>query len=108
MAEDAVDRFRREIIEDGAFGPALGWYRAVPLDGLQELAGPVDVPTTHVWSDGDEAVSRAGAELSGQYVRASYRLVVLEEVSHWIPEESPERLADLIEERAGSPSQAKR
>jgi pimeloyl-ACP methyl ester carboxylesterase len=107
MAEDAVDRFRREIIDDGAFGPALGWYRAVPIGGLQALAGPVDVPTTHVWSDGDEAVSRAGAELSGRYVRAPYRLVVMEGVSHWVPEEAPELLADLIEERAGSPSQVR-
>jgi pimeloyl-ACP methyl ester carboxylesterase len=108
MAEDALGRFRREIIEDGAFGPALGWYRAVPLGGIRELAGPIDVPTTHVWSDGDEALSRAGAELSGQYVRAPYRLVVLEGVSHWVPEEAPDQLADLIEQRAESPTQARR
>jgi pimeloyl-ACP methyl ester carboxylesterase len=27
MAEDAIWRFRCEVVEDGAFGPALGWYR---------------------------------------------------------------------------------
>lgn len=108
MAEDALERFRREIIEDGAFGTALGWYRAVPLAGLSSLTGPVDVPTTHVWSDADGALSRMGAELSGQYVRAPYRLVVLEGVSHWVPEEAPEELAAVIDHRAGAPTQTSR
>jgi pimeloyl-ACP methyl ester carboxylesterase len=100
MAEDAIRRFRREIVDDGAFGPALGWYRAVPLSGPGRPPAPIRVATTHVWSDGDVALSRKGAELSGDYVEAPYRLEVLNGVSHWVPEEAPERLADLIEERS--------
>lgn len=103
MAEDAVARFRREMVEDGALGPALAWYRAVPFDRSPLAADNlVRVPTTHVWSDGDVALSRRGAELCGDYVRAPYRLAVLKGVSHWIPEEAPALLAALIDERAAS------
>jgi pimeloyl-ACP methyl ester carboxylesterase len=100
MAEDAIRRFRREVVEDGAFGPALGWYRAVPLGLRGGPPAPIRVSTTHVWSDRDVALSRTGAELSGDYVEAPYRLEVLRGISHWVPEEAPERLAELIVEQS--------
>ena len=99
MPAHAVRRFRQEIIGDGAFGPALGWYRAVPL-GSGRPTGLVRVPTTHVWSDGDHALTRTGAEHSGDHVAAPYRLAVLTGVSHWIPDEAPAQLATLIDQRA--------
>ncbi len=54
------------------------------------------MPTTHVWSDGDGALGRTGAELSARYVVADYRLEILPAVSHWIPDEAPDRLAEII------------
>jgi pimeloyl-ACP methyl ester carboxylesterase len=101
MPPQALDRFRPEMIDGGALGPALGWYRAVPLTGVRAPTGTVAVPTTHVWSDGDRALTRSGAERSGAQVEAPYRLEILAGVSHWIPDEAPERLARVIDERAG-------
>ena len=54
------------------------------------------VPTTYVWSTGDVALGRAAAERTGTHVRAGYRFVVLDGVSHWIPETRPARTGDLV------------
>jgi pimeloyl-ACP methyl ester carboxylesterase len=88
-------RFRTEIVEYGALPGALGWYRALPLS-MGSAPRPVLVPTTHVWSDGDAALARRGAELTEDHVDAPYELRVLKGVSHWIPTQAPGELADAI------------
>ena len=67
---------------------------------LGELAD-VTVPTTYVWSDGDIAIGRAGAETCGNFVDAPYEFVELPGISHWIPEEAPGALATAILNRIG-------
>lgn len=103
MRGEDLARFQAEIVEDGALPGGLGYYRALPASlrggGMKRR---VRVPTTMVWSDGDTAVDGAGARLSGDYVDADYELVVLEGVSHWVPEHAPEALAEVILERAAS------
>jgi|tagenome__1003787_1003787.scaffolds.fasta_scaffold20978903_5 pimeloyl-ACP methyl ester carboxylesterase len=102
LSQDEVARFRREIVEYGALPGALGWYRALPLS-LGSTPGPVRVPTTHVWSDGDIALSRRGAELTASHVEAAYELSVLSGVSHWIPTQAPDALAEIILARITGP-----
>ena len=102
MTDEDVERFRTEIVEYGALPGALGWYRAVPLGDPRPMTQRVSVPTTLVWSDGDVAVARQGAELSGQWVDAPYRFEVLEGVSHWIPTHAPEALAAAVLDRVES------
>lgn len=94
-----VERFRSEVVADGALPTALMWYRGMAFSRLSANGGPVRVPTTLVWSDGDVAISRRPVDATEQYVDADYRLVVLEGVSHWIPNEAPRALADAIIER---------
>ena len=89
-------------MEYGALPGALGWYRAMPLGDPRPMAQRVSVPTTLVWSDGDVAVARQGAELSGQWVDAPYHFEVLEGVSHWIPTQAPEALAAAVLDRVES------
>jgi pimeloyl-ACP methyl ester carboxylesterase len=102
MDADAVARFHSEMVQDGALPGGLGWYRAIPLSD-PGLRAKVRVPTTHVWSDADEALGRRGAELTASYVEgAPYRLEVLAGVSHWIPDEAPERLVEIVLERVRS------
>jgi pimeloyl-ACP methyl ester carboxylesterase len=99
MPPETLARVRPEIVEDGALTGALNWYRAMPLSDRGLLRHRVRVPTTHVWSDHDVALGREGADLTAGYVDAPYRLEVLAGVSHWIPDEVPERLAAIILER---------
>ncbi|HEY5420298.1 MAG TPA: alpha/beta hydrolase, partial [Marmoricola sp.] len=102
LRADALARVWPEIIEDGALTGALNWYRAMPFSDPRVLRGRVRVPTTHVWSDGDVALGREGAELTGAYVDAPYRLEILAGISHWIPNEAPERLAEIVLARVRS------
>ncbi len=60
---------------------------------------PVRVPTTYIWSTADIAIGRAGAERCGEFVDAEYDFVVLPDVSHWIPEEAPDEIANAITRR---------
>ena len=79
----------------------LDYYTAASLQDMVGL-GAVTVPTLHVWSDQDQALGAAGARATGDYVTGPYRFEVFEGVTHWIPEEAPERLADLILEQIRS------
>jgi len=84
---------------DGLTG-ALNWYRALPWSQREKgYADRCTVPTTYVWSDGDTALGRASAEATERYVDAPYRFAVLPGVSHWIPDEAPDTLAELILDR---------
>jgi pimeloyl-ACP methyl ester carboxylesterase len=101
---DAVQAFLSD--HDAARG-ALAWYRAAFRSGLRrggEPVGVVRVPTTYVWSDEDPALGRWAAERTGDQVDADYRFVVLGGASHWIPDERPAELADLVLERLGTAS----
>jgi pimeloyl-ACP methyl ester carboxylesterase len=99
MSKTDVRRFRREIVEDGAFPTSIGCYRAVPLTNPSVVRFRVQVPTTMVWSDGDVALGRWGAEHSADWCDGDFELVVLEGLSHWIPTEAPDVLAETILER---------
>ncbi|MBY6681368.1 alpha/beta hydrolase [Rhodococcus sp. BP-316] len=72
---------------------ALEWYRAMTRD-FADLPS-VEVPTTYVWGNQDTAVGRAAAERCAQHVTGPYEFVELS-VSHWVPEDDPDRLADEI------------
>lgn len=99
MTPDEVARCRDEVIDDGALSGALGWYRAMPFADRRLLGTKVTVPTTLVWSDGDVALDRRGAELTERYVDAPYRFVELTDVTHWIPTQAPEACAAAILDR---------
>jgi pimeloyl-ACP methyl ester carboxylesterase len=73
----------------------LDWYAAQSLEDALGL-GPVTAPTLHVWSDGDRALGAAGAQATGRHVQGPYRFEVLREISHWVPEQAPDRLAALV------------
>jgi pimeloyl-ACP methyl ester carboxylesterase len=93
-----IDSYVRQLMEPGALTSALNWYRAMRSD-LGALQ-PVTVPTTYVWSDQDQAIGPAAAERCGDFVDADFRFVELAGVSHWIPEQAPEALAEAILARA--------
>lgn len=96
MTPEMVERFRSEIVADGASRGGLSWYRALPLADPRFAYTKVSVPATMVWSDGDVALGRDGAEGSRSWVTGPYSFVELPGVSHWVPEEEPQALADAV------------
>ena len=101
MSRPMIETFRTEIIADGALKGGLGYYRSMFL-APGEFSRRVSVPTTYVWSDGDAALVRRGAELTPQFVTGPYELEVYAGASHWIPDELPAELAASITKRVQS------
>ena len=84
------------MAEPGALTAALNWYRAMFLSNPRETGRKVTVPTMYVWSDGDIVLLEKGARLCGDYVVGEYRFELLNGVSHWILDEQPDKLSDLL------------
>ncbi len=101
MTAEMVRTYRTEIVEHGALSGGLGWYRGLPFAPIGEIGGKITVPTTLVWSTNDVALGRKGAELTEKYVTGPYELEVYEGLTHWLPDEVPERLAATIAKRIG-------
>lgn len=99
MTAEEAARVRTEVIDDGALPTALNWYRGLPLSNPRDSRVKVTVPTTLVWSTDDVALGRWAAEHTDTWVEAPFELVVLEGVSHWIPTQAPDALANAILER---------
>ena len=89
-----VVRYVAHLAEPGALTAALNWYRAMGA-GLAETPR-TQVPTTFVWGEDDQAIGRVPAEACGDHVDADYRFVELNGVTHWIPEQAPDALAEAI------------
>ena len=88
-----IDEYVARLSEEGALTAALNWYRAGRPDGK---AGPITVPTLYVWSTEDVALGSTAALATADHVAGPYRFEMLEDVSHWVPEEAPEALAGLL------------
>ena len=86
-----------------ALGAALNWYRAASTADIEGL-GPITIPTLYVWSTGDVALGREAAEATAGCVDGPYRFEVLEGVGHWIAEQVPDRLNELLVDHLSSVS----
>lgn len=99
MPAEAFETYLKDFAAEPArMRTCFGYYRALPFTNPRSLS-KVNVPTTYIWSDGDVALTRVGAELCRDYVTGDYRFEVIGGASHWLPDERPEEVARLIEER---------
>jgi pimeloyl-ACP methyl ester carboxylesterase len=92
----AAERDARAINDPAALRAAINWYRAIPLSNPGATSQKVSVPTLYVWSDGDIALLPKSAHDTERYVTGEYRFEIFPGVSHWIPDEQPDKLADLL------------
>jgi pimeloyl-ACP methyl ester carboxylesterase len=92
----AAQRDAQAMIEPGALTAAINWYRAMPLLNPRMINQKVSVPTLYVWSDNDVALLPKSAHDTARYVDGEYRFEILSGVSHWIPDQEPGKLADLL------------
>jgi pimeloyl-ACP methyl ester carboxylesterase len=92
----AAQRDAQAMREPGALTAAINWYRAMPMLNPRAINQKVSVPTLYVWSDNDIALLPKSAHDTARYVTGEYRFEILPGVSHWIPDEEPDKLADLL------------
>jgi pimeloyl-ACP methyl ester carboxylesterase len=96
MPPEAAARDSDLMSDRAAARGALGWYRAMMFSRPRTVQAKITVPTLYVWSDGDVAVGPQGAALTPRFVTGPYTYEVLRGVSHWIPDEAPEKLDVLL------------
>ncbi|TNC22708.1 alpha/beta fold hydrolase [Amycolatopsis alkalitolerans] len=99
VGNSRVDEYVQRLSEPGALTAALNWYRASRPAGK---IGKVGVPTLYVWSTEDVAFGSTAAFATEQWVTGAYSFQMLEDVTHWVPEEVPEVLTGLLLEHLAS------
>ena len=94
--EVVVDALRR----DGALTSALNWYRAnmPPASWLRDPPDPpaVTVPTMIIWGEADAYMDPVLLERSAATVTGPLRIERLPGVSHWVQQEVPARVNELL------------
>ncbi len=95
VSPSRVDDYIQRLSEPGALTAALNWYRAGRPAGK---IGKISVPTLYIWSTEDVSFGSTAALDTGNWVTGPYRFEMLEDVSHWVPEEAPEAVTTLIVE----------
>lgn len=99
-----IERYRCAIARPGALRAALNYYRALVRTRLRrhlgrldppERATRTDVPTLLIWGERDAAL---GIDLTYGLDRwiSDLRIERLPEASHWVQNDAPERVNDLL------------
>jgi pimeloyl-ACP methyl ester carboxylesterase len=93
IAAADVDVHLRTLAADGALESAINWYRA---NTIASAIAPVSMPTLYVWGTADASVGRRAAELTAQFVRGPYQFVEIDGGGHFIVDQFPDRIAQLL------------
>ncbi|AMV37825.1 alpha/beta fold hydrolase [Planctomyces sp. SH-PL62] len=90
-----LGEYARAWSQPGAMSAMINWYRAPPPDTSQDAEARIAAPTLIVWGARDHALDRRLAEES--LARCDQgRLEFLEEATHWVQHEEPERVNRLL------------
>jgi pimeloyl-ACP methyl ester carboxylesterase len=90
----AIEEHLAVIGSAAAMEAALTWYRA--RGAIRAPLGPIKVPVLYVWGDADDTVGRAAAEATGDFVSGPYRFEILPGVGHFVADQAPDRLNELL------------
>ena len=93
IAAADAEVYLRTLAEDGALESAINWYRA---SVIAAAIPPVSMPTLYIWGTADASVGRRAAELTAEFVRGPYKFVELDGGGHFIVDQFPDRIAELL------------
>lgn len=96
FSEDDLAMYRTAWSQPGALTAMLNWYRAILRQRLQGPMARIQVPVELIWGTRDRA---AGVGLARQSVARCDQghLELLEDATHWVQHEQPDRVQQLIE-----------
>jgi pimeloyl-ACP methyl ester carboxylesterase len=97
-----LEAYFQTLSEPGALEAAISWYRANNIASAE--IPEVSVPTLYIWGTADSSVGRRAAELTEQFVSGPYRFVEVEGGGHFIVDQFPERIGELMIEHLHSTS----
>ncbi len=95
-SDDDMELYRQAWSQPGAMTGMINWYRAMRYSVGQKVSSPrVTVPTLLIWGAKDFALSREMAQPSIDLCTQG-RLEMIEEATHWVQHEEPERVNKLM------------
>jgi pimeloyl-ACP methyl ester carboxylesterase len=97
VSQADIASYLTRLSEPAALEAALNWYRAAQSGGaLASPIPPVRVPTLYVWGDADATVGRVAAETTRQHVTGRYQFEILPGIGHFLTDQAPERVTELL------------
>lgn len=99
--DEALEVYRANADRPGGLTAMLNWYRAMFRGGGLRRFGAgkipiINIPTLFLWGDADSALSFRTTEGTEKYV-ANLTFRVFPGISHWIQQEAPEAVNEMIE-----------
>jgi pimeloyl-ACP methyl ester carboxylesterase len=103
LLEDGARRLKSRLAEQGVSEAAIAQYVSVLGEpaALVEV-GPVTVPTLYVWGDRDATVGSSAARFTADFVTGPFRFEVLPGVGHFVTDEVPEAITQLLLSHLGA------
>jgi pimeloyl-ACP methyl ester carboxylesterase len=97
FSEADLDLYEAAWRQPGAMTGMINWYRAAFQHAPQRPAdNRAHMPTRIIWGAHDAFLSRELATLSAEYCDDA-EVIYIEEATHWVQHEEPERVNSLIE-----------
>jgi epoxide hydrolase 4 len=105
FTDDDIALYKRAWTQPGALTAMINYYRALPHDVRRRppAGGRVRPPVLLIWGAKDTALGREMAPMSMRYCDDG-KLELIEEATHWVHREEPERVKALIEAFLGDPN----
>jgi pimeloyl-ACP methyl ester carboxylesterase len=104
--EEVLEVFRKNALIPGAATAMLNWYRAARYQDRKEEYPPVEVPTLMIWGEEDSALGKELTLGTEKHVK-DFTVRYLPGVSHWVQQEAPEQVNEILEEWLRTPVQSK-
>jgi pimeloyl-ACP methyl ester carboxylesterase len=98
FTDSDFDLYRKAWSQPGAFTAMLNWYRALfQTRSVRLPSSRIRVPTLMIWGAQDKFVGRELAQPSVDLCDEG-RLEFIEQATHWVHHEEPERVNTLMKE----------
>jgi pimeloyl-ACP methyl ester carboxylesterase len=99
FSPERLEFYRAEAARPGAVTAMLNWYRGLVRGGvpreMKTVFPSIEVPTLVIWGDGDAVLDSSCLEGLDRYV-ANLTVSQLPGVSHWVQEEAPEAVNEIV------------
>jgi pimeloyl-ACP methyl ester carboxylesterase len=99
FSAERLEFYRAEAARPGAVTAMLNWYRGMVRGGvpreMKAVFPSIEVPTLVIWGDGDAVLDSSCLEGLDRYV-ANLTVSRMPGVSHWVQEEAPEAVNEIV------------
>ncbi|MHA2294393.1 MAG: alpha/beta fold hydrolase [Candidatus Hodarchaeales archaeon] len=100
LSEEQLDHYRQAWSQPDAMTSMINWYRAIRYKSSEKrnFSPRITVPTLIIWGKQDPHIRYEWASRSLEMCEDG-RLVTFEDASHWVHQDRPEEVSNLLIER---------